>query len=88
LNKRREKEEGNRKKRDSVERVKEKNIRRKGELEDVSHLWCEHFYRLLYSSRDTEKGGRRGKRHSEEFGRKEILPLICQFFVWHIPAHS
>jgi len=51
------KEEGNRKKRDSVERVKEKNIRRKGgEL--------------------------------EELGRKEILPLICQFFVWLIPPHS
>jgi hypothetical protein len=29
----------------------------------VSQLWCEHLYRLLYSSRDTEKGGRRGKRH-------------------------
>jgi hypothetical protein len=29
----------------------------------VSHPWCEHFYRLLYSHRDTEKGGRKGKRH-------------------------
>jgi hypothetical protein len=29
----------------------------------VSDLRCEHFYRLLYSSRDTEKGGKRGKRH-------------------------
>jgi hypothetical protein len=50
------KEEGNRKKRDSVERVKEKKkIRRKG----------------------------------GEFRRKEILPIICQFFVWHRGlAHS
>jgi hypothetical protein len=32
----------------------------------VWHLWCEHFYRLLYSPRDTEKGGRRGKRHSTD----------------------
>jgi hypothetical protein len=31
-------------------------------ISSVPHLWCEHFYRLLYSSRDTEKGGRRGKR--------------------------
>ncbi len=29
----------------------------------VSHPWCEHFYRLLYSRRDTEKGGRKGKGH-------------------------
>jgi hypothetical protein len=28
-----------------------------------SHPWCEHFYRLLYNRRDTEKGGRKGKRH-------------------------
>ena len=32
----------------------------------VSHLWREHFYRLLYSSCDTEKDGRRGKRHSTD----------------------
>ncbi len=38
----------------------------KSSLLRVSHLWCEHFYRLLYSFRDTEKGGRRGKRHSTD----------------------
>ncbi len=29
----------------------------------VSHLWCEHFYRLLSSCCDTEKGGGKGKGH-------------------------
>jgi hypothetical protein len=29
----------------------------------VSHPWCEHFYRLLSSRCDTEKGGRKGKGH-------------------------
>ena len=29
----------------------------------VSHLWCEHFYRLLSSRCDTEKGGGKGKGH-------------------------
>jgi hypothetical protein len=29
----------------------------------VSHHWCEHFYRLLYSRCDTEKGGGKGKGH-------------------------
>jgi len=29
----------------------------------VSHLWWEHFYRLLPSRCDTEKGEREGKRH-------------------------
>jgi hypothetical protein len=31
--------------------------------ESVSHLWCEHFYRLLSSRCDTEKGEMGGKRH-------------------------
>jgi hypothetical protein len=30
-------------------------------ISDVSHLWCEHFYRLLSSCCDTEKGGEKGK---------------------------
>ncbi len=29
----------------------------------VSHPWCEHFYRLLSSHCDTEKGGGKGKRY-------------------------
>jgi hypothetical protein len=29
----------------------------------VSHLWCEHFYLLLSSRCDTEKGEEEGKRH-------------------------
>jgi hypothetical protein len=40
-----------------------KVVNNKARKEVVSHPRCEHFYRLLYSSRDTEKGGRKGKRH-------------------------
>ncbi len=55
----------------------------------VSHLWCEHFYRLLYSSRDTEKGGRRGKRHStdkREWGQQ--LFSLQGYWVPHSPGEE
>jgi hypothetical protein len=50
----------------------------------VTHLWCEHFYRLLSSRCNTEKDGGKGKGHWID--KRTRLTAVQPGAIWTLMA--